>query len=295
MSTKVLANTIILGTTKFWPGTSLDTVSEAATIAALQGMGGKLYDSTDPGVSEAAAQCIAIRGRGGNEEACEAAMNAAIDEKQQEAIAGSSTVDDTTAVNQPDTTGVAVDQRYLAHIATFPGATLPAAGVPVHAQDPGGAPLNLVAGFSNPVPRRTLAITRGALGPPSVVYTVHQVYADGSNADVPVPVGPGATAVMTEAGEVTSITSDLDPGDTTDFETGDGFNVGSLFTGAIALAVDSVEEAAVYSNGVSGTVTPTTPPDGTKTFGVRMFTGHDHGVTDGGHTHVQDPHDHTLS
>lgn len=183
------------------------------------------------------------------------------------------------------TTGVTVDNSNTRRLASF-SVSLAAPGVTMHAQDAGGGALDLTTGWTNPLPRRGLTITRGAGGPGSVDYTVHMTTPDGGAVTQVVAVAPSASGSTTYAGVVTRVTTSVDPVSTSDFVTAAPFCVGAIFTGTPVISCNGVVEALVASEAGAGSVTATTATNGVKEFCVAFNEPHSHAVTDAGHNHA---------
>jgi hypothetical protein len=229
--------------------------------------------------------------------AAHAGTEAAATATNQTATTGATVATGTTgATVATGTTGATVGNANTRRLASF-SLALAAPGVPMHAQDAGGGALDLVAGWTNPLPRRGMTITRSAAGPASVDYTVYMTTPDGGSVNQVVSVGSGAAASTTFAGEVTRVTTTVDPVSTTDFATAAPFCVGALFTGTPTISCNGVAEALVASDAGAGSVTATTATNGAKEFCVAFNEAHGHTVTDAGHTHtVTDAgHTHTLT
>lgn len=199
-----------------------------------------------------------------------------------------------TATNIAATTGATVDNANTRRLATFAG-SLPAPGVTMHAQVAGGAALDLAAGWTNPLPRRGMTITRSAAGPASVDYTVYMDTPDGGHVTQVVAVASGGSGSTTYAGEVTRVTTTVDPVSTSDFVTAAPFCIGAIFTGTPIISADGVVEALVASEPGAGSVTATTATDGTTEFCVMFNEPHSHTLTDAGHNHNQNAHTHTAA
>jgi hypothetical protein len=154
---------------------------------------------------------------------------------------------------------------------TIAGAALPAAGVLMHAQDLGGAPLNLTADFTVPLPARSLVITRGAGGPASVDYTVTWTIQDGTEAveTIAVPVSGSAESAGCGQG-IVNVRTTVDPVSTSDFATGTGFALGVSFDETPTLSVNGIQEVVAGEDGYSGTIFPTTAPNGARAFTVLL-------------------------
>lgn len=297
MATFYLLNSIRVGTAFHWAGSLLDdTVDDTTGVAAA---GGQLVASSVTGMSAASAIALGVKARGGTPDEATSIMKAAYDTYQTntEASHDSVSTDATGVTNNnesththavaSDTTGISSDTTRQMKCRDFAPTSLPAATVTIHAQDAGGGALALAAGFTNPLPRRSMVITRGAGGPASVDYTCEFVRPDGTTNSEVVAVVPSGTGETVNAAEWTGVSTTVDPVSTTDFETGDGFSVGEVMdaTAVPILAADSVVESVVSNVLASGTIFPTTSPDGLKAFTVQYLAGHAHGVTDAGHDH----------
>lgn len=266
------------------------------------------------------------------------------------------TVSNTTANNQSGTTGITADNAAHDHggatgssttpatadqaahdhggatgastlwtLVSLAGSSLKAPGETYHAQDAGGGALNLAGGFSTFLPSRSLVITRSNAGPLSVDYVVTWQLPGGGTYDetITVPIN-GSNESVVVGTRISAITTAVDPVSTSDFTTGTGFSIGGPFTAmGSMLSVDGVAEAMVSYEAATGTVFPTTAPNGTKSFTVyaQMHShthsvasatpvitvtdaGHTHTiagatpvitVTDPGHDHTQDAHTHTIT
>ncbi len=257
MATYYLVNSVRVGTRTHWPGSYLDSaLDDTAGIAAA---GGRLIDSSNAAIASAAAIAQAIHKSGGSITDAESVMVNA-------AAAALDTVGATAVMN----------------LIALPGAAVPAAGTTVHAQDAGGGALALVSGFTNPLPRRTLGITRSNAGPTSVDYTVTITLPDGTSTTDVISAAKNATTYGAIAGVITGVSTTVDPVSTTDFVTGTGFSIGEAFSASPApvLSVSGVVEAAASSHAASGTIVPTTLPNGTRAFTVLAKTlSHSHALS----------------
>jgi len=247
-----LVNTVTFASgLKLLPGRLVDDTVD--NVAAIEAAGGELAPSSTPGIAAAALKArTAHSQRGANEAACEAIMR---------------------SVQQAEEIFDASRKTY----ASIAGALLPAKGVSVHAQVAAGAAVNVATAFTVPFPRRALEIVLGVGGVNPVVFTVVGTKVDGSAATLTkscagagtYEVGDGAQAFET----VTSLTSDVDPGGTTDLKTADGFSVGEVFTGTPLVSVDGVVDTSPTAlNGAWGGVKPATIPNGTHAYAVRYDT-----------------------
>lgn len=251
MSTFYLINTVIIGSVKRMPGTLIDdaVIDPAPLIAA----GAELCPAAAPGMAAASARAIAAHTlKGANEDACESIMRAAL------------SVSEIASFERKETT-------------TIPGALLPAKGVSVHAQVAAGAAVNVSTAFTVPYPRRALEIVLGATSVPSVVYTVKGTRVDGVAQTLTCTAAGAGTYEVGDGAQpfetVTSLTSDIDPGGTTDLKTADGFGVGEPFVGTPVVSADGVVDATPTAlNAAWGGVKPTTIPNGTHAYGVRYAT-----------------------
>lgn len=313
MTTYNLINTIPFGKTTLKSGSVINTLSE--DVAQVVSAGGILVPTGLSTTLDALALTVADMWRSGKDQIlCDTAMLGGYLTYVSTYVVAHDHVDSTTSTEGSKTTSVAVDSNTtaLTVVATpidqlFVGsACLPAAGTPVHADDAGGGALNLIAGFTNPVPRRVLNIARTAAGPANVTYTCYYNAPGSLSTTTSVIVPSGGNASTLVAGEWTRVTTTVDPVSVTSFTTGVGFSVGQQIQTASTpvLSCNGVAETIISSELPSGTITPTTAPDGTRQFCVQFKTSNGHGVTDGGHVHsVTDPghththasHTHTLS
>lgn len=172
----------------------------------------------------------------------------------------------------------ATDSGY--HMVCLSATALPAAGVSMHATDAGGAALALVAGFTSPLPARSLVITRSNVGPASVDYLATWTLADGTTATETISCGKNGTSESTIAGVLTSVTTTVDPVSSSAFATGTGFSIGGPFVLAgAALSFVAVREAIVSSHAASGTIFPTTAPSGLGAYTINaIMSSHSHAI-----------------
>lgn len=149
---------------------------------------------------------------------------------------------------------------------------LATAGALLHAQVAAGAPLNVTADFTPQLPARTCQIILGVGGANPVTYTITGLGMDGMvQTDTIVATGAGTYQGTMAFTSITSLTSDVNPGGTTDLGTGVGFglpNAGGIIYSIDTLAVLGVIEAGVVKNPVTATVVPTTAPNNTRVFTV---------------------------
>jgi len=164
---------------------------------------------------------------------------------------------------------------------------LAAAGTNYVAQYAAGAPLNDAGPFTQFVPSRTAQIVLGAGGAATVVYTI-----DGTS-----PRGDAQQEIISTAGggagtyqgtlafaTITNIASDFDPLGTTDLQVGVGFGLGEVCTNIDSVGVAGVLEAPVSVDVATGTVIPTTAPNGAVIYTVVYRVQPT--ITDAGHTHL---------
>jgi len=249
MAVFYLINTVVFPNgNKLLPGRKLDDAVD--NVAAIVAAGGEVAPTSALLVAASARALSAHSLKGANEAALEAIMRTAIEGEQ--------------TFEGGRKTSVLVA-----------GALLPAKGVSVHAQVAAGAALNVTTAFTVPYPRRALEIVLGVGGVNPVVFTVKGTKVDGSAATLTkscagagtYDVGDGAQAFET----VTSLTSDVDPGGTTDLKTSDGFSVGEVFSGTPVVSVDGVVDASPTLNAAWGGV-KSTAPNGTHAYAVRYDT-----------------------
>jgi hypothetical protein len=200
----------------------------------------------------------------------------------------------TTAVNL-STTATNQNAPQLVEINMVPSAP----GVAIIAQYAAGAPINDPVGpFLTQIPARTCRVVLGVGGANPVVYTItgRTVFGGDPVTDVITATGPGTYEGDVAYDEILSFTSDVDPGGTTDLQTGKGFSLGpqSGLSGGIiqsTIGVDGVKESATVAEGITATVVPVTAPDGARVFTIRYT--HDLTIIQDAHTHTQDAHTHT--
>lgn len=273
MSKFYLINTIKLGGVVYKSGSLIDDALHPK--AAIESAGGTLIASSNSTVAAAAATVQGMWKDGSSANECDPIM----------ANAYAKALDLGHDAIGNATTGVTVNDCAVRNLWSC-SVALQAKGVTVHAQDPGGAALALVAGFTNPLPRRTLNIARSDAGPDNVDYTCTVKTPDGGSADIVLTVPRNGDATTSIAGEWTAISTAVDPVSTSDFVTGDGFCLGIIPGATKILSVNGVVEAIVSSDDGSGTIVPTTAPNGAKEFCVQYSSPHDHTITDPQHTHT---------
>lgn len=164
----------------------------------------------------------------------------------------------------------------IARFDTHPA--LVAAGAAYHAQYAAGAPIMDLGPFTLlNSPFRTAQIVRG-VGSVAATFTIKGKNPAGAVGTV-VQLLPAGAATHQISGpawsDITEFSSDIDPGGTTDLQAGIGFEVSGppgSGTDAIVLAVDGVIEApATAPTADTLAIVPTTAPDGTKLFTVRLI------------------------
>lgn len=176
------------------------------------------------------------------------------------------------------------------------------------AQYAGGAAIDDAIGpFTRYVPSRTVQIVLGA-GGVATNYTIDGLDAAGAALQEVIPAtGAGTFQGARAFASITRVRSDVDPVGTTDVEVGDGFGLGLVASDIDLVGVDGVEETPVNQHAGTGTVVPTTVPNGVHLYTVQYRvlptatqTAHDHGAATGAeaaHTHgITDPtHNHTQT
>lgn len=159
-------------------------------------------------------------------------------------------------------------------------------GTAIHAQFAAGAALNASSGFTNPGVPRCVQIARGGAGNVTV-YTVTGTDITGAALVETINSNGASTVQGTRAFlTITAFSSDVDPGVTTDLQTGKGFGLAAPFSDLDRLAVDDTIEAAASSHATTGTVVPTTAPNGTRRFVIRYRVLPT--ATQAAHTHEQE-------
>ena len=305
MTTQILLNTIKYRYGIRKSGSLVDDVGEDTTL--ITNSGGLLVTTN----ATLLAVAEVVRGMWANgipQEVCDNTMLAAFQVTHD--TVGNTVSDEATRTTgltvNSGTTGATVNGQTLTHALTF-SKCLPAAGTTVHAQVAAGAPVNISTLFTNPLPRRTLTITRSNAGVAGTVdYTCTYITPSNTTTTTTVSVPKGAAATTLVAGEWTAVTTTVDPGSTSDFTTGVGFCVGEVLTATTTpvLSCNGIVEAPASYDLASGTITTSTAPDGTREFCVYFQNshnhgitdaGHAHGVTDAGHAHTHNAHTHALS
>jgi len=171
---------------------------------------------------------------------------------------------------------------------------LAAPGTNYVAQYAAGAVIDDAVGpFAQMVPARTVQIVRGGAGV-ATVYTLTGTDCDDAALVETINSAGAATVQGTRAFKtLTRVQSDVDPTVTTDVQTGAGFGLGVAASDIDGVGLNGVLEAPASSHAASGTVIPTTAPDGARLFTVdyRVLPT----ATQAVHTHVQDTHNHTQN
>lgn len=149
---------------------------------------------------------------------------------------------------------------------------LATAGALLHDQVAAGAALNVTTGFTLQLPARTCQILLGVGGANPVTYTITGIGMDGKvQTDTIVATGAGTYQGTKAFASITSLTSSVDPGGTTDLGTGPGFgipNAGGIVHSIDVLSVLGVIEGGVLKSPSTATVIPTTAPNNTRVFTV---------------------------
>ena len=295
-----LINTVSFGSSKLKSGAQID--DNAIDTTAIANAGGLLVQHGTMPIVDAAALVVLGWWKSGSRspESCDATMLAAYGlAGQAYEMTHDTVVTATTGVAVVNgTTGATVSSGSFPR--TMSGSvSLQAAGVTVHATDVGGAALNLIAAFTNPLPRRTLNIARSNAGPANVDYTCYYNDPLGVSHSVVLTVPKNNNATTLVAGEWTRITTAVDPVSTSIFTTGTGFCVGDVILAANTpvVSTNGVVAAPTTTDLPSGTIVPATVPDGAKEFVVHFLSGHAHSLVDAGHVHaVTDAgHTHAMS
>jgi hypothetical protein len=169
---------------------------------------------------------------------------------------------------------------------------LAAPGTNYVAQYAAGAALDDAVGpFTQMVPPRTVQIARGGAGA-ATVYTITGTDCDNAVLTETINSNGAVTVEGTRAFKtITRVQSNVDPTVTTDIKAGKGFGLGGAVSDVDAVGLNGVLEAPASYHAASGTVVPTTAPNGTRLFSVdyRVLPT----ATQAAHGHVQDTHNHT--
>jgi hypothetical protein len=303
MATRILVNSVLLGTSQLWPGSTFDTVKDATDIADITAAGGLLWDGADPIVAAYAVLARAVRQRAGDLSAAESLMQSGVQDSQSASIASvaGSIPTATSSVAQAvasATTGLTVDSAVT-------GATVDSASLVAHE--------TLFSVEAAAVALGTIAESAATANPtaqPGHPRVLDVVFAAGwEGGDVTVtgvkPDGSAQTETFTSPGIGGGTVSGTkpfalidDPGGITNSATGGAADLATVQTAAgigvatvpflalVKLSVDGADEAATSVSLANGYFVPTTSPDGTKTYEVWYTAGHAHAVTDAGHAHA---------
>lgn len=195
---------------------------------------------------------------------------------------GTGAVTGTSASGTAATTAAKIRQQVRLNDLAAPGTAL-------HAQVVGGAgAIDVNSGFTQILPHRTVQVVASA----DVVacnVTIDGTDLDGAAVQEVIPLAGGVETVQGTLAfaTITRLRTSIEPGPgtaTIDLQTGNGFSIGARFSDADLLAVAQTVEAIVSSDGPTGTIVPTTAPDGSRDYTVRYRVQPT--VTDGGHTHA---------
>jgi hypothetical protein len=302
MTTYVLLNTIKFGSNLLKSGSVID---DACYDTAGIGTAGGLLTLTGNALINAAATAVQGWWKSGSrdQQVCDAAMLAAYGlagqtyELAHDHVDNESAHTHSVASSGASTPAItcATDRRQQTVQPSAPGGNY-------HAQFAAGAPIDhAIAGGEQliiNVPSRTVQIARGGAGN-ATVYTIDGTADDGTTIQDILNSAGAATIQGAKAfATITRIRSDVNPGVTTDLQVGNGFGLGGPVSNIDLLGCAGAKDTIVSSDVATGTVVPTTVPDGTKTFDVRYRVvptatnaAHDHGAVTG----AGSAHNHTLS
>ncbi|MFA5166865.1 MAG: hypothetical protein WC449_06270 [Candidatus Paceibacterota bacterium] len=300
MATYNLINTIAYGNAgTLKSGSLVNTVSE--NIVQIAAAGGILVPTGLSATLDAAAAAVQQLWKDGkSQEACDAAMMGAYGVYLAAYEVAHDYVDNETATNQNEgahthatgnegahTHAIALGGVGIAATNTSSPASsqvpkqdfypaLVAPGANYVAQYAAGAAIDDAVGpFVVPgYPFRTARIVLGATIVPAVIYTIDGTDAFGNIVqDIINAAGAGTYEGDVAFETITRFRSNIDPGGTTDLRVGNGFCLSSPIDAAITrLVVGVTPEAAVAVGLTSGTVVPTTVPNGALNFLVRYPT-----------------------
>lgn len=176
-------------------------------------------------------------------------------------------------INVLDAAGALTDPGHTHNVSTqrtVVFGALAAPGTAYVGQYAAGAPLDDSAGpFAQFFPPRTVQVVAGA-GAAAHSVTVTGTDCNGNPlVEVIAVAGPGTVQGARAFSTVTRIQTNIDPGGTLDIQTGKGFGLGPGVASLNLLSVDEAVEAAASSHAATGTVVPTTAPNGTRRFAVQ--------------------------
>ena len=318
MATYVLLNTIKFGSNLLKSGSVID---DACYDTAGIGTAGGLLTVTGNVIIDAAATAVQGWWKSGSrdQQVCDAAMLAAYGlagqtyELAHDTVAVASTGVTTTAgaahshsITSTGASSPAITVAKVREQQHFPA--VPAAGTNYHASYAAGAPLADATGpFTRFVPPRTVQIARGGAGN-ATVYTITGTDPNGGVITENINSNGASTVQGVQAyTTITAISSDVNPGVTTTFQTGAGFGIGVVVSDIDACGIDGALEGAGTKTAATGTYIPSTAPNGAHHYTVAYRVlptatnaAHDHGAATGSestHTHpVSDPtHSHALT
>lgn len=155
---------------------------------------------------------------------------------------------------------------------------LAAAGTNYVAQFAAGAPIDSIGPFTNLLPFRVPQIVLGGGGANPVIYTLTGTDFKGlPQTRTITATGPGTYVGDRAFSTITRLQSNVNPGGTTDLQTGPGFGTGWAFADTtVIVGVNGAAEVPTAVNGASGTVIPASAPNGARIFTVQGKLQHSH-------------------
>lgn len=152
------------------------------------------------------------------------------------------------------------------------GAALPASGVNYMAQIAAGAAIDTTGPFTSRSPMRNVKIVLG-VGAVATVFTLYGTDVNGRAITETVNCTGAGTFQGKYAMKPTRVTSNVNPGGTTDLQTGDAFCIGEAAASIDTIGLNGTEETPVSVEASSGTVMPTTAPNGTRVYSIAYQVG----------------------
>lgn len=180
----------------------------------------------------------------------------------------------------------------MAETALLTAPVVAGAGNPYHAQVAAGAPISVNAAWTFYDPARNVQIILGVGGANPVVYTITGTnYAGEVLTEQITAAGAGTYNGNSIFHTITTVTSDVNPGGTTDLCVGESLGLPSAFTIAgdiaelaVVAAGVATPEAVVATHPTSGGFEPTNNANAARNYRVRYTREHNH--TQVAHTHA---------
>lgn len=185
----------------------------------------------------------------------------------------------------------------------MPSFRLAAPGTNHHAAYAGGAGAidDVVGPWTMPLPNRCPQVATSAAAAAGNATVVGTDCAGNPLTEVQACAGGGATQQFARAFRtITEFHYSVDPGalQTVTLQTGNGLGLQEPFDTLVLLSVNGVVEAPASSHAATGTVVPTTDPDGSREYTVLYEADHAHGagtLSAATHTHTGPSHSHAVA